>query len=164
MIGLILFGLIVGLSVAIYDRKMYKIDHGYLAKFLFWMFFMSFFRLTLVELSGSASNNPMNNIKLANFWLVFWEDMCFSMPIYYILFKFNIKKYISYPIVFFICLLFGLLHFNPQGLYAVLVLSPMPLVMARVARTKGFGTTIIIHIMYDLFTVLVARMAVYMVL
>ena len=87
--------------------------------------------------------------------LVFWEDVFFGMPLYFIHKYMNdgFAKYVKWTLTIMISLLFGLGHAY-QGLFAVALTSLYPyFISKKYGERHGFGTVAICHIIYDNMTV-----------
>lgn len=107
-------------------------------------------RLDIQALEGAAM------IPWQSTLTVFWEDACHGMPLV-LLRKYLGTKWFTWPIhilaLLIVMIAFGAGHVY-QGIGAAIVLSfYIPLSM-DIGKKNGFGTVMIGHVLYDLFTVL----------
>mgnify|MGYP000892806728 CR=1 FL=1 len=87
------------------------------------------------------------------FGLVFWEDVFFGIPLYFIG-KHVKNKWTKFSLAVIITILFAMGH-GYQGWSGILFASLYPWFISKSYGEKyGFGTVMICHIMYDSFTCL----------
>ena len=139
------------------DKQLMRLDWGSVAKFLAFMTFLTVFRISansfLSDMAGlSPATLPIELIYLPvwHFFLVWWEDAIFALPIYWLLKK--CKKWIAIPLIIALSLYFGYGHLY-QGWFAVGLLSIYPYFISyRYGKRVGFGTVMVCHVLYDFIT------------
>lgn len=93
--------------------------------------------------------------------LVFWEDMFFAVPLYYI-WKYMKTQWLQITLTVIISALFGLGHAY-QGWNMVFISALLPyFVSYRYGKKYGFGTCMLGHIMYDVSTAYLIHMLPYL--
>ena len=93
--------------------------------------------------------------------MVWWEDLLFCVPVFYLSENSKLNKYLKFSLIFAISLLFGLGH-GYQGVSGILVTSLYPyFISTHYAKRYGFGTVMVCHVLYDMITVAMIRLAPY---
>jgi hypothetical protein len=141
------------------EKEIIRVSWNKVAEFLTFLTVLSIVRLAMFSFMldmGLMKELPQVPIEiLSSKWtlaLVFWEDMFFGLPLYFI-HKYMKNKWLKWTLTFLISALFGLGHMY-QGLFAVLLLSLYPYFLSKKYGEKhGFGTVMMCHILYDNMTV-----------
>jgi len=166
MVYFILIGLFITILAIWRDPKIMRVDFKSINTFITIMILFAMFRLVLFSLSNDifqldvvSLNQGVDQIKFWRLALVFWEDAFFAIPIYYMKDKWKWSKYIWIPIVIALSIQFGLGHIY-QHPYAFFAALPVPYLLFYIFGKKyGFGTTMICHILFDMFTILTFKIA-----
>ena len=96
------------------------------------------------------------------FGLVFWEDMFFGVPIYFLL-KYMKNRKVAWAIIVALSALFGMGHLY-QGPMAAFALSFAPYFISyQIGRRYGFGTSMCAHILYDTSTAYLVKLLPYLI-
>lgn len=143
-------------------KEITRISWDKVAQFLGFLTLLTIVRISAYDFmlqSGIIKQLPqMYPEVLASKWtlvLVFWEDVFFGIPIYFVQ-KYMTegwKKYLKWPLTIAISVLFGMGHAY-QGMQGIIITSLIPyFICYRYGKEYGFGTTMVAHIMYDVFTV-----------
>lgn len=171
MLGLILPLLAVFAIIAIRftkDKEIMRVSWDKLAQFMAFLCVIAMIRLLGYQFlldSGSLESLPrlpeIIDMQKWTLGLVFWEDMFFAVPMYYI-WKYMKTKWIQIALTVALSAVFGLGHLY-QGWFAVVFLSFMPyFVSYRYGKKYGFGTCMLGHIAYDVSTVYLIKMLPYL--
>lgn len=138
-------------------RHILSVKLDKVAKFLAFMAIVTFIRSCLFGFlyTHGISDLPVMPEELRGqswrFALVFWEDVFFGIPIYFIM-KSALNKYIKAILIFVLSATFGMGHLY-QGEFAVMLTTLYPfLVSYRYGKRVGFGTVMICHMLYDWIT------------
>lgn len=144
------------------EKKIMRISWDKVAQFCGFMVLLTILRIASYDFmlqNGIIKELPgMYPEILANRWtlvLVFWEDLFFGVPLYFIhkYFKSPIMRRLKWPLTILISMIFGMGHAY-QGIYGMLVTSTFPYFISRkYGERHGFGTMAICHILYDNITV-----------
>jgi len=95
------------------------------------------------------SNSVILGVPVHQFITVFWEDVMFGLPIYFIMEKVRWNGLVKFALILLISLTFGYGHAY-QGAFAIAITSLYPfLVSYRYGKKYGFGTVMLCHIIYD---------------
>jgi hypothetical protein len=154
---------VVGMIALQFTKEKHTMDVKWdkIAQFIAFLFVLSIFRISafsfLVDM-GLMKQLPTVPPEIAGSrWtlcLVFWEDMFFGLPLYFIHKYMHgpVSKHLKWPLTILISMLFASGHAY-QGLYGVLVTSIYPFFISkRYGEKHGFGTVMLCHILYDNFT------------
>lgn len=143
-------------------REIMRISWDKVAQFCGFMALLTFARIASYDFllqSGLSKSLPgMYPEIMSSKWtlmLVFWEDMFFGVPLYFIHKYWNgkITRYLKWPVTIAMSLLFGLGH-SYQGWQGVALTSLLPFFISKGYGEKyGFGTVMVCHILYDNITV-----------
>ena len=143
---------------ALFDRNTVRVDWGALSKFQAFLVMLTLFRIAQFSFAyesgaGIPGMGPIGQISPWQFFLVFWEDAFYVLPMVFLRkFKWTSKWYIWYPIFIAMSAWFGHGHLY-QGLYAAVVISLAPYFLSyRYGSKFGFGTIMLSHICYDFVT------------
>lgn len=140
------------------EKETMRITWVKVAEFLAFMVMVCLFRIYAIDFglqTGLLKGIPTLPPEIAmNKWtlgMVWWEDMIFGFPIYLIV-KYINKKWLKWPLIVAISLLFGSGHAY-QGMFGVALTSLYPyFISAKYGEKHGFGTVMLCHIMYDSLT------------
>ncbi len=148
-----LTGMCLFLTLFFRGSKLVRTDWNKVAAFFGFAVFIEIIRMGLMDSDPSFKIEPdYPGTGLANMIWVFWEDMLFVMPIYFVKDYLKLNKNIWMPVVIISSLIFGSLHVY-QGYVAAIVLSIYPFFLSyRYGIRNGFGTVMVCHIMYDAVT------------
>ena len=158
---LIMLGLALALMIGVQftrEKETMRITWLKVAEFMAFMVMVTLFRIYFIDFglsTGLIERMPTLPLEIStNKWtlgLVWWEDMIFGFPIY-LLAKYVDKKWLKWPLIVAISLMFGSGHAY-QGMWAVALTSLYPYFISKKYGEKhGFGTVMLCHIMYDSFT------------
>lgn len=142
------------------EKDLFRVSWDKLAQFMAFLGFIFVLRLLREDFFVSNGLAPVPLPPVGEMWtlgLVFWEDFFFAIPIYYIC-KHMKNKWFKFVLILLISTIFGLGHIY-QGWGAAFVLALMPyFVTYHYGKKYGFGTTMIGHIMYDVSTIMLAKL------
>mgnify|MGYP003332928607 CR=1 FL=1 len=157
---LIAIGIGIAIMIAVRfskEREILRVEWDKVAQFLAFMVMLTLFRTYLIDLmmylnpdqSLPALPGEISGTKWT-LGLVFWEDAFFGIPVYF-LSKYVKNKWLKWPAIVAISLLFGSGHLyqGPTGM--LLSLYPY-FISKKYGERNGFGTVMLCHIMYDSFT------------
>jgi hypothetical protein len=150
------------------EKEIMRISWDKLAQFVAFLVVLFVIRLMIYDFqysSGTMTQLPTIPPEIAgNKWtlgLVFWEDMFFAVPLYFI-WKYMSRKWLQVTLTVIISALFGLGHFY-QGWFGVAITSLLPyFVSYHFGKKYGFGTCMLGHILYDVSTVYLILMLPYL--
>ena len=159
------FGFLIILLVYWKDREVLRIDFKAIQTFVTLMILLTFFRFAAASFFNDLFNIHVSDINQGfsriPFWrlaLVFWEDAFFAIPIYYMKDKWQWSRYLWMPIVAALSITFGIGHmYQFEIAYFATLLIPY-LLWYRYGKKFGFGTVMICHILFDMFTLLAFKM------
>lgn len=143
-------------------KEIIRISWDKVAQFCGFLMLLSFVRIASYDFmfqTGVIENFPsvypeVMAIKWAMV-LVFWEDVFFGIPLYFIHKYMDGPKikYLKWILTIVISALFGSLHAY-QGIIGIIATSLVPyFLFYRYGKRHGFGTTMVCHILYDNVTV-----------
>lgn len=170
MFYMMIAGLIIFALVYWKDRDVLCVNLEKVHFFVFLMILLTLLRLWLAsvlnvfDLGITDINNGLSQVPFWTLGLVFWEDAFFGISIYYMIDKWKWSKYIYLPIVATISIWFGLGHMYQFDLayFATLVLPYM--VFYKLGKKYGFGTTMVCHVIFDMFTFLTFKLSTLVIL
>ena len=162
--------LIVGL-VYWKDREVLRFDFEAVKNFIALMVLLTFFRLAIFSFGHDVLGINIADINQGfgriDFWrlgLAFWEDAFFAIPIYYMKDKWKWSSYIWLPITAALSIHFGLGHmYQFEMAYFAALIIPY-VFFYRYGKKYGFATTMICHILFDMFTLLTFKLSPFVVL
>lgn len=142
------------------EKEIMRIDFGALAKFTAFIIMLTIFRVLKTDMDldlGWTHSIPSLPPEIdAHRWtlgLVFWEDMFFAVPMYYLQKYMTKKTWLRRSIIVGLSVLFGLGHTYEGGYQTAVIMSFMPyFVTLRYGKKYGFGTTMCAHVLYDFAT------------
>src|SRR5690606_19924907 len=103
-------------------------------------------------------NKGIEHIPFWRLALVFWEDAFFAIPIYYMKDKWKWSRYLWMPITAALSIAFGVGHmYQFEMAFFAALLIPY-LFFYKYGVKYGFGTTMICHILFDMFTIITFRL------
>jgi hypothetical protein len=159
------FGLLMPLILRFFDRSVVRINWSALSKFLVFMVMVTFVRFGImdaqVKLGGTVLPPIPRQIDLWSLLLVYWEDCIYAIPLYYL------AKWLKgrWKILWWAAALFSSYHFAIGHVYlgsplwtAITFFYPV-FISYRYGIRYGFGTVMLAHIMYDMFTVITVKLA-----
>ena len=156
-------GIAILLAVYLFDPKTVRIQWNSVASFCGFMAFITVMRIALFDyqMSQGASFPVMPpEIYQSGIWrlaMVFWEDCFYALPIYYA-FKY-LNKWPAWIFAIILSAHFGAGHVY-QGVGTAIFLSIYPIFIANKFGVKyGFGTVMVCHILYDMFTFYAVHLA-----
>lgn len=158
---IMIFGLVLGCITLLVDRKALRFDKDVTSKFISLMIGITLIRWAIMSLSVQTSNiqaTGMNQIPLWWFLLVWWEDLAFALPIYWMKDKFKLSKYIWMPATAALSIYFALGHLYQGNVGWIALLVPY-YIGYRFGKKHGFATTMVCHVLYDLFTFLSVKLS-----
>lgn len=157
-------GLLIMMIVFIRDPKVLRVDLKAVNYFVTIMICFTFFRLAILSFLSSygVDFSPiLETFKYIEFWrlgLVFWEDAFFAIPIYYIIDRWKWSKFLALPAIATLSTVFAVGHLY-QGLHVFLITLIVPyLFFYRYGKKYGFGTTMICHVLFDMFFLVALRL------
>lgn len=132
--------------------RMFRVDFQAIINFTVFMIMVTLVRLIVLvnfPITVPAGLEQVSNIGIL---FVFWEDLFFAYPIIIVENYIN-NKYLRNLLIFAISFMFMMGH-TYQGLRGLITIVIPYFVMAKVGKKYGLGTSMVGHVMYDLFTVL----------
>ena len=163
-IGVLILGL-----VCWKDRDVLRIDFKALINFLHIIIFFTLFRFVFFSfmnefgISIHDMNQGFTSIELWRLPAVILEDAFFAIPIYYIKDKWKCSKYLWMPIVGALSLYFAVGHIYQSTLaFFATILIPY-LFFYELGKKYGFGTTMICQVVFDIFSVITFKLAIFVV-
>ena len=148
-----LTGVCLFLTLFLRQSKIIRTDWNKVGAFVGFVVFVEFMRMGFMDADSSfrvVKDYPGTGMK--DMMLVFWEDMFFVMPIYFVKDYLKSHKYVWIPVAVVMSLVFGSLHVY-QGYVAAAVLSIYPFFISyRYGIKNGFGTVMVCHIIFDFVT------------
>ncbi len=138
------------------ERAIMRIEFEKVAAFIAFMVMWTIFRVLkldfLIDIGViNTIHIPTDTMPKWTIGLVFWEDMFFAVPIYFMM-KYMKRKWLRNFFIVALSIMFGLGH-EYEGPQAMLLLSFCPFfVTYHFGKKYGFGTTMCCHIIYDFFT------------
>lgn len=155
IVGLIVFGLTYWK-----DRDILHVNPEAIKNFVVLMILFTFVRFALFSFGaefGFDINQFNQGASKVRFWqltLVFLEDASFGIPIYYMIDKLKLSRYIWMPVVAAMSIIFGLGHmYQFEAAFLISLIIPY-FVFYEFGRKYGFGTTMICHVLFDMFTLI----------
>ena len=150
------------------EKELFKISWDKLAQFVAFLMCLSVFRLLQYDFMlsmGIIKSIPQAPPEITGqMWtlgLVFWEDFFFAVPIYFMM-KYMKNKWLRVALIVALSIVFGLGHMY-QGWQACVLLAFMPyFVTYNYGKKFGFGTTMLAHILYDVFTLSLVKILPYL--
>lgn len=146
------------------DRKIMRLDFKAVQVFITLMILLTFLRIALASAIHDAGFNPLDvnkGINQVSFWqlgLVFWEDAFFAAPIYYMKDRLRLPRFVWLPIVAALSIYFALGHLYQSELAFFATLLIPYFVFYKFGKKYGFGTTMVCHVLFDMFTLLTFKM------
>ena len=145
-------------------RDLFRISWDKLAAFCGFLAVLFAFRIlqyTFLLDMGLIDKLPTLHPQIAkSMWtlgMVFWEDMFFAVPLYFI-WKYMDRKWLQLGLTVALSVLFGLGHAY-QGMQAVVITMFLPyFVSYHFGKKYGFGTSMCGHVLYDFSTVMAIQM------
>lgn len=143
------------------DKRLLRFDWTQVRKWFCFLVTITFWRLVLYNIFafGSIFGNSLKNASFIPWvaaFTVFWEDAVFGLPMLILKKKLSNKKWSKYLYWLFLGVamcVFGSGHVY-QGIIPAIILSLYVPLTVKLGAKHGFGTIMICHIMYDLFTML----------
>ena len=132
--------------------KAFRVDFKAITNFTVFMIMVTLVRLIVLvnfPITIPAGLEQVSNIGIL---FVFWEDLFFAYPII-VVEKYINNKYLRNFIIFIISFMFMMGH-TYQGMRGAITILVPYFVMSKVGKKYGLGTSMVGHVMYDLFTVL----------
>ena len=146
------------------EKDLFRIQFDKLAQFCGFLALLFVFRIYqyifMIDM-GLIKQMPMLPPEIsARLWtmgLVFWEDMFFAVPLYFI-WKYMNKKWLKISLTVMLSILFGLGHAY-QGWSGVAITAFLPyFVSYHFGKKYGFGTSMCGHVLYDFSTMMAVKM------
>ena len=145
---------IVFIIVVLFDRDRLAVKLDGVAKFLSLLVLVSLVKICLWN-GRMVETNP-HDISMANFLLVFLEDVFYVMVPFYLTNKIGDKKS-NLLIWLFFSVIFGVAH-RYQGMWAIAVTATYPYFISNhFARKTSFGTVMACHFLWDCFVMLLPK-------
>ena len=150
------------------DKDIIRISWDKLTQFMVFLVILAMFRLLQYQFlldSGVMQSiptiPPMIDMQKWTLGLVFWEDMFFAVPIFYI-WKYMNRTWLQILLTVLISVVFGYGHAY-QGTSGIVMASFLPyFVSYRFGKKYGFGTCMLGHIMYDVSSVYLIKLLPYL--
>jgi hypothetical protein len=150
------------------DKDVIRISWDKLAQWTAFLVILAIFRLLQYDfllnagaLRGIPTIPPMIDMEKWTLGLVFWEDMFFGVPLYYI-WKYMNRKWLQIALTLIISAVFAYGHAY-QGITGVIWAAFLPYYVSyNVGKRYGFGTSMLGHIMYDVSTVYLIKLLPYL--
>lgn len=153
------FGFLIMALVFWRDRHLLRVDLKAIQTFITLMILLTFLRIAMTSFAMEIGIDVLKinkGIDQIDFWrlaLVFWEDAFFAIPIYYMKDKWKWSRYLWLPIVAALSITFGVGHmYQFEMAFFATLLIPY-LIWYRYGKRFGFGTVMICHILFDMFTI-----------
>jgi hypothetical protein len=146
------------------EKETFRISWDKLAQFCGFLAILTVFRIYqyifMLDM-GLMKRLPMIPAEISgHMWtlgLVFWEDMFFAVPLYFI-WKYMSRKWLQISLTVILSVLFGLGHAY-QGWQGVAITMFLPyFVSYHFGKKYGFGTSMCGHVLYDFATVMAVQM------
>lgn len=150
------------------DRDIIRISWDKLAQFTAFLVILAMFRLLQYQflldmgiMKVLPTLPPMIDMQKWTLGLVFWEDMFFGVPLFYI-WKYMNRTWLKVLLTVMISLVFGYGHAY-QGMSGVVWASFLPyFVSYGFGKKYGYGTCMLGHVMYDVSTVYLIKLLPYL--
>jgi len=146
------------------EKDMFRISWDKLAQFCAFLAMLFVFRIyqyMFMLNEGLIKRLPEMPPELSGrLWtmgLVFWEDMFFAVPLYFI-WKYMNRKWLQISLTVMLSILFGLGHAY-QCLQGIAITAFLPyFVSYHFGKKYGFGTSMCGHVLYDFSTMMAVKM------
>ena len=139
---LMFFGMGIFIFLYITKNRLLEVKWEIVAKFLAYMFLIAMVKF-------AVPSQYVDNTSVTSHLFVFWEDVIFSMSIYYIKDVLKQPKKIWIPFAVFSSLLFGYYHLGYGVIWALITVLYPYYFSYKNAVKYGFGTVMICHIYFD---------------
>ncbi len=145
------------------DKEIMRISWDRLAQFCGFLAILFVFRIYqfmfLLDM-GLMKSMPVVPPEISgHLWtmgLVFWEDMFFAVPLFYI-WKYMNRRWLQISLTVMLSILFGLGHAY-QGPLVIVITAFLPyFVSYHFGKKYGFGTSMCGHVLYDFSTVMAIK-------
>lgn len=147
-------------------KELLKINKKAIFKWTLFLLALTIYRLCIFYFFKDT-DTLKNNLQAVSFipWqvtlTVFWEDACHGLPIVLVQ-RLISGKWFAKPVnlLMMLCIMlsFGLGH-TYQGSWAAALLALYVPFTVKKGKELGFGTVMICHVLYDLFTVIAVKWA-----
>jgi hypothetical protein len=146
---------IIFVLVVLFDRDRLTVKLDAVAKFISLLAIVGAVKLALWN--GKPVPSNFHNMSMANFLLVFLEDVFFVMVPFYLT-NFIKNKNINIAIWVFFSMIFGSGHLY-QGLIAVFITGIYPYFISNhFAKKTSFGTVMVCHFLWDCFVFVLPKL------
>jgi hypothetical protein len=144
--------------------KLVRIDPKAITKWVIFLMLITLFRVILLQFlfeveSYKKAAEAVTIIPWQSVFMVYWEDACFGLPLLLLHSCFRNSKLLMpfwYAMVAMLTLSFGSGHTYQGYLPAILLMFYIPYSIS-LGRKYGFGTVMVGHVLYDLFTILTVK-------
>ena len=140
----------------IFDKQIIRIQWNSVSSFLAFMSILTVARLCLFDFSvrnGGVMPSMPPEIMQSGMWsfgLVFWEDLFYAVPLYYA--HRWLTPWAAWIFTIIMSVHFGMGHLY-QGEFVMYLTMIYPyFISKRFGEKYGFGTVMLCHILYDVFT------------